>query len=66
LYIYDIKIQIDINQNDVEKYAEKSQFSKIYFLYGTGPDPAHLCELDLHQPSRVGWADVPAQNEQKG
>jgi hypothetical protein len=30
LYLYDIKIQIDINQNGVENYAGKSQFLRKY------------------------------------
>jgi len=30
LYLYDIKIQIDINQNGVENYAGKSQFLQKY------------------------------------
>jgi hypothetical protein len=74
VYFYDIKIQTDINQNGVQKYAEKSQFLKIFFLkwnwVGPGPimwaGPISAQLQGWTQPSRVGWADVPAQNEQKG
>jgi hypothetical protein len=45
LYFYVIKIQINIKQNLVKKYAGKSQnFLKIYiyfYFFWTGPDPAH-------------------------
>jgi hypothetical protein len=62
LYLYEIKIQIDINQNGVEKYAGKSQFLQKYIIIiiiiiiilkwnWTGPDPTQLCELGLYWPS---------------
>jgi hypothetical protein len=58
LYLYDIKIQTDINQNGVEKYAGKSQFFQNYIIFFliifkkvTGPDPAQLCELGPYWPS---------------
>jgi len=39
LYFYDVKIQTNIKQNLVKKYAGKSHFLKIFFW--TGLDPAH-------------------------
>jgi hypothetical protein len=57
LYFYEIKIQINIKQNLVEKYTEELQFQNIFFLIFsfffffwakpsylgiTGPELAHL------------------------
>jgi hypothetical protein len=44
VYFYDVKIQINIKQNLVEKYAEELQiFENIFlkFFFWTGLDPAH-------------------------
>jgi len=75
LYLYDIKIQTDINQNGVEKSVGKSQFSKkcvcIYiYIYITKKNehelgwagPVLAQQQGWTQPSRVGWADVPAHS----
>jgi hypothetical protein len=44
VYFYDVKIQINIKQNLVKKYAEELQiFENIFFnfYFWTGLDPAH-------------------------
>jgi len=58
LYLYDIKIQTDINQNGIEKYAGKSQFSKIYIFFKKNElDWAYIgptTRPDSAQPRRMG------------
>jgi hypothetical protein len=56
LYLYGIKIQINIKQNSVTKYTGKLQiFSKIFFLkiFGTRPDPA----------KKKDWAKIKPKNK---
>jgi len=50
LYIYNIKIQIDIDQNTVKKYTRKSQIflKKIRIFFGLGPA----------RPMWLGWTQL--------
>jgi len=51
LYLYDIKIQIDINQNGIENYAGKSQFLQKYIFF-------FKMELGRTRPNYVSWACI--------
>jgi len=48
LYIYNIKIQIDIDQNAVKNIRENHKFLKKKFriFFRAGPSPAHVAGLD--------------------
>jgi hypothetical protein len=56
LYLYEIKIQIDINQNGVEKYAGKSQIFQNDFLIYCFDRAAHSfwAGSDLAQKRKFG------------
>jgi hypothetical protein len=58
LYLYDIKIQTDINQNGIEKNPWEN------IVNWVGPVLAQ--PQGWTQPNRVGWADVPARNNRAG
>ena len=77
MYIYDIKIQTDINQNSIKQIRGEIEISskikffetkqKKYKMNWARPSPIVgawpvLTQLQgCTQPSRVGWADVLAQ-----
>jgi hypothetical protein len=48
LYLYNIKIQTDIDQNAVKNLWKIIDFFEIIFEYffRAGPSPAHVAELD--------------------
>jgi len=69
VYFYDVKIQTNIKQNLVKKYAEESQIFKNIFelFFWTGLDPAHSFWTgpDLSGPVNSGaLSTVPMLREQ--
>ena len=55
LYLYSIKIQINIDQNAIKYLRKIIDFLKEFFFYfRAGPNPAHVAGLDPATP--CGWA----------
>jgi hypothetical protein len=59
LYLYNIKIQTNIDQNTVKKIEKSQIFFEIIFFeefvfFRAGPSPAHMAGLD--PTSLRGWA----------